>query len=57
MTDDVAEKRKDLMAEINEKAPEIADFLHQFKDAKEFNSRVVWIEIEGKVRLKWGKVV
>lgn len=55
--DQVAIKRKKLMVDLTEREPEITDFLRWFKDEKEFESRVVWIEIDGKVRLKWGRIL
>jgi hypothetical protein len=55
--DEVAEKRKLLMSDIRETAPELEDFLRMFREDKELNSKVVWIELDGKVRFKWGRIL
>lgn len=54
---EILQKRKQLMADITEKEPELADFLRWFKDDKELESKVVWIELDDVVRFKWGKVL
>jgi hypothetical protein len=55
--DEVAEKRKLLMSDIREIEPELEDFLRMFREDKELNSKVVWIEIKGVVRFKWGRIL
>jgi hypothetical protein len=55
--EEVAEKRKLLMSDIRETAPELEDFLRMFREDKELNSKVVWIELDGEVRFKWGRVL
>ena len=55
--EEVSQKRMQLMLDIREKDPGTEAFLRAFKDDKELESRVVWIELDGVVRLKWGRVL
>lgn len=55
--DEIAVKRKQLNSDLLMDAPEIIEFCKLFRDDKELGAKVVWIELNGVTRLKWGRVI